>query len=156
MLREISWLKHLSKDRCSRRKCEYGMYASLVMYSWVHQNVSKRDEYIGHVHGWTKKGIDKRQKAVVTYSAWLYAVSFSLAFSSCSHFSVKYFSRIYIYLRTVGINFQSICVVLKLYTILGFRVVTSFILDIFLYTNLKNWKSFCGKKDALDCAGIRA
>ena len=29
----------------------------------------KKDGYIGHVHGRTKGGIDKRQKAVVAYGA---------------------------------------------------------------------------------------
>ena len=35
--------KPLSKDRRTRRKCEYGMYASLAMYSRAHQNFSKKD-----------------------------------------------------------------------------------------------------------------
>ena len=69
LLREISWLSHPSKDRRTRRKCEYGMYARLAMYTRAHQNLSKRDGYIGHVHGRTKRGIDRRQKAVVMYSA---------------------------------------------------------------------------------------
>ena len=45
------------------------MYASLAMYSRAHQNVSKRDGYIRHVHGRMKRGTEKRQKDVVIYSA---------------------------------------------------------------------------------------
>ena len=45
------------------------MYASLAMYSRAHQNFFKRDGNIGHVHGQTKKGIDKRQKAIAIYNA---------------------------------------------------------------------------------------
>ena len=31
-----------------------------------------------------------------------------------------------------------------------------FLFDLKKYSNLKNLKSICGKKDAFDCAGIRA
>ena len=66
--------------------CEYGMYARLAVYSRLHQDIPKRDQYIRHVHGRMKGGIDKRQKAVVAYSAWLYVrgtilpLSLSLSF----------------------------------------------------------------------------
>ena len=57
-------------DRRTRRRCDYGMYVSLAIYTRARQDISKRDRYIGHVDGWTEGGIDKRQKAVVAYSAW--------------------------------------------------------------------------------------
>ena len=60
------------------------MYASLAMYSRAHQDIFKRYGCIRHVHGRTKGGIDKRQKAVVAYSAWVYVRWTSLPLSlSC-------------------------------------------------------------------------
>ena len=57
------------------------MYASLAMYSEAHQDIPERDGYIGHVHERTKEGIDKRQKAVVAYSEWVYVRWTSLPLS---------------------------------------------------------------------------
>ena len=94
LLREISWLKHLSKDRRTRRRCDYGMYASLAMYSRAYQDIAKRDGYIGHVHGRTKWRIDKRQNAVVAYSAWMYARWASLPLSLTCVFSFLFYSPI--------------------------------------------------------------
>ena len=54
------------------------MYASLAMHSRALQDLPRRDGYIGHVHGWTKGGIDKWHKDVVAYSAWVYVLQTSL------------------------------------------------------------------------------
>ena len=45
--REISWLKHLSKDRCMRRRYNYGMHASLAMHSKAHQEIFKETSILG-------------------------------------------------------------------------------------------------------------
>ena len=70
------------------------MYASLAMYSRAHQDISKRDRYIGHVRGRTRREIDKRQKAVVAYSAWVYVRWASLAFSLFSFILLFYYNNI--------------------------------------------------------------
>ena len=60
------------------------------MYSRAHQKVSKRGGYMGNVHGRTKRGIDKRQKAMMIYSAWVYArwISLPLPLSDALSFSL--------------------------------------------------------------------
>ena len=60
--REISWLKHLSKDRCVRRRCSYEMNASLAMHSRAHQDFLKETSILGMCIGERKEKLTNGRK----------------------------------------------------------------------------------------------